>query len=90
MVFVVSPHRRKLLEALTQAFADDVNVSVVLDKRATSRRRTSTDRPTRERRRYDRREHHLAELELRERGWTMIQLLDQPSLVTTASSSSNP
>jgi len=75
VIFVVSPHRKKLRDALVKAFEDDANVSVVLDKRATSRRRGSTDPPTRERRRYDRREHHLAEVELRERGWTMIQVL---------------
>jgi hypothetical protein len=75
VIFVVSPHRRKLLDALSQAFEDDVNVSVVMDKRVRSRRGKGAEPPSRERRRYDRREHHLADLELRERGWTMIQLL---------------
>lgn len=75
MIFVVSPHRKKLRDALAKAFEDDANVSVVLDKRVTSRRRTAKETPARERRRYDRRERHLAEVELRERGWTMIQVL---------------
>ncbi len=75
MIFVVSPHRKKLHDALLQAFADDVNVMVVMDKRVRPRRGKASEAPARERRRYDRREHHLADVELRERGWTIVQLL---------------
>jgi hypothetical protein len=75
VIFVVAPHRKKLHDALSQAFADDVNVTVVMDKRVRPRRGKAADAPARERRRYDRREHHLADVELRERGWTMVQLL---------------
>lgn len=75
VVFVVSPHRRELLDALTRAFQSDRHVKVVQDQRVDHRRHASDPTPDRERRRYDRREHHLADVELRERGWTMVQLL---------------
>ena len=75
IVFVVARHRRKLFEALSQAFANDANVSVILDQRTAHRRRPPAQSPGQERRRFDRRERHVADIELRERGWTMIQLL---------------
>jgi hypothetical protein len=75
VVFVVSPRRPELLDALAKAFQNDASVSVVLDQRVGHRRHASGPAPDRERRRYDRRERHLNDGELRERGWTMVQLL---------------
>jgi hypothetical protein len=76
IVFVVSRHRGELFEALKQAFAAERNVSVVLDQRTGRRRRpTESEGPGEERRRFDRRERHVSDIELRQRGWTMIQLL---------------
>ncbi len=74
IVFVVARHRRELFEALKQAFAGEPNVSVLLDRRVEHRRRGPGAVP-KERRRFDRRERHIADIELRARGWTMIQLL---------------
>jgi hypothetical protein len=75
VVFVVSPHRSELFDALGKAFQNDASVNVVLDRRVEHRRHASGPAPVRERRRYDRRERHLADVELRQRGWTMVQLL---------------
>ena len=73
VVFVVSPARAELLDALTRAFKDDRHVNVVRDQRVESRRHGVDPAPDRERRRYDRREHHLADVQLRERGWPRVQ-----------------
>ena len=74
-MFIVAPDRRDLFEALKQAFAGEPNVSVRLDQRLGHRRRGSVAAgPGKERRRFDRRERHVWEIELRQRGWTMIQL----------------
>lgn len=76
IVFVVARHRHELFEALKQAFASEPNVSVVLDQRTGPRRRyTDSEDPGQERRRFERRERHVSDIELRQRGWTMIQLL---------------
>ncbi len=75
IVFIVARHRHELFEALKQAFAGEPNVSVVLDQRVDHRRRQPGATPSgKERRRFDRRERHVSDVELRERGWTMIQL----------------
>ena len=74
IVFVVSPHRRELFDALTAAFEKDDGVRVVEDRRTGPRRHASATAPERERRRYDRREHHMADVDLRERGWAVVQL----------------
>ena len=75
IVFVVARHRLDLFDALTQAFAHEPSVSVILDQRVGPRRRQPAAASGKERRRFDRRERHVSAIELRERGWTMIQLL---------------
>ena len=75
IVFIVARHRRELFEALKQVFAGEPNVSVLLDKRVEHRRHPPGAAASgKERRRFDRRERHVSDIELRERGWTMIQL----------------
>lgn len=73
LVFVVRLSRADLYEALAKTFSDEPGVTVLLDRRALPRRRDDLPHPA-ERRRADRRLRALADLELKERGWTLIRV----------------
>ena len=73
MLFMVSPVKRELFDALTGAFASERGVDVIVDRRIHDRRRA--DSPHRgERRRAGRRERPIEDAEIREYGWTVVRL----------------
>jgi hypothetical protein len=73
MLFIVSPAKGELFDALTRAFAAERGVDVIVDRRVHERRRA--DRPHGlERRRAGRRQRPIEDAEIREYGWTVVRL----------------
>ena len=76
-IFVVSRAHRELFEYLSQQFADDKNVKVILDRRVGERRLEATRREEGERRaRSNRRTRPSVDEELRFRSHSVITLPD--------------
>ena len=76
-IFVVARAHPDLFEFLLKQFADDANVSVVLDRRTAHRRLHSGEIPVDgERRRADRRSRPAIDEELRSRSHAIITLPD--------------
>lgn len=73
LVFVIRQNRTKLYETLTSAFAVEPRVEVILDRRRTSRRREGSGHHP-ERRRWDRRMRPAIDVEVRERGWSVVRI----------------
>jgi hypothetical protein len=73
MLFIVSPAKRELFEALTGTFASERGVDVIVDRRAHERRR-GDDAHMAERRRAGRRQRPIEDAELHEYGWTVVRL----------------
>ena len=74
-LFIVSRQCRDLYAYLTERFATDDAVEVILDRRVLERRR-SPDSPTLERRRADRRRRPEVEEELQTRSHAILTLPD--------------
>jgi hypothetical protein len=73
LLFVVSRHTPTEYLHLKRIFADDDQVTVILDRRSGDRRGTvSTGDP--ERRQADRRSQPLIDDRLRRQGWVMVRL----------------
>ncbi|MGH7392879.1 MAG: hypothetical protein ACREM3_26015 [Candidatus Rokuibacteriota bacterium] len=74
VVFVVRADRTELYEALRAAFARELDVEVLVDRRAvpTRRRRGGSHEP--DRRRFDRRLRPQVDGELKQRGWAVVRL----------------
>jgi len=74
LLFVVSRRQPDLYEYLVQQFGDEPDVTVLLDRRITERRRTVAPRPSDdERRRADRRRNNDAAYELLTMGYTSVR-----------------
>jgi hypothetical protein len=79
VVLIVALHQPELYAELKRAFAEEVGVEVVLDRRA-SDRRAGSNRPTVERRRGDRRTGSSVDDRVRTIGWALVRLgLDKTS-----------
>jgi hypothetical protein len=70
LVFIVSRHRPKLHEYLQQEFADNAEVTVIVDRRLSKRRLQEVDRSP-DRRQTDRRQA-LVDERLRSMGWAIV------------------
>lgn len=73
LLFIVVPDRRPLYDALRTVLGGERGVDVILDRRTVKRRQREAPHPV-ERRRYARRTRYTEEVELRERGWTVVRL----------------
>ena len=73
MLFIVSPAKRDLFDALTGAFASERGVDVIVDRRTFDRRHGDDPHGT-ERRRAGRRQRPIEDAEIREYGWTVVRL----------------
>ena len=73
MLFIVSPAKRDLAEALRAAFVSERGVDVIVDRRIRERRRADRPHPV-ERRRTGRRGRPVEDTEVREYGWTVIRM----------------
>jgi len=73
MLFIVSPAKRVLFDALTGALAPERGVDVIVDRRLHDRRH-GDDAHGGERRRAGRRQRPIEDAEIREYGWTVVRL----------------
>ncbi len=74
IVFVVRADRTDLYEALRSAFARELDVEVLVDRRTlpTRRRRAASHEP--DRRRFDRRLRPNVNGEVKQRGWAVVRV----------------
>jgi hypothetical protein len=73
LIFIVRADRTDLYQALRAAFARELEVEVVLERRSgVNRRQHSLPHPT-ERRGVDRRARPAVDAEIRERGWSLVR-----------------
>lgn len=75
IVFVVRADRIELYEALRAAFARELDVEVLIDRRSTSTRRRHAATHEPDRRRFDRRLRPQTDGEVKTRGWTVVRVL---------------
>jgi hypothetical protein len=73
LLFIVSTERRPLYDGLRMVLGGERGVDVILDRREYRRRQHEQPHPL-ERRRYARRVRPHEDLEIHERGWTVIRL----------------
>jgi hypothetical protein len=75
IVFVVRGDRLELYEALRAAFARELDVEVLIDRRGTPTRRRHATTHDPDRRRFDRRLRPQTDGEVKTRGWTVVRVL---------------
>lgn len=73
IVFVVRADRVDLYEALRAAFARELDVEVLVDRRSMSTRRRHALGHEPDRRRFDRRLRPHVDSEIKQRGWTVVR-----------------
>lgn len=73
VVFIIRPDRLDLFDALARAFAGEVRVEVILERRVGPRRKGDVGHPA-ERRRWDRRRRPRVNRDIRERGWSVVRI----------------
>lgn len=74
VVFVVRADRTELYEALRKAFARELDVEVLVDRRALPTRRRRAARHEPDRRRFDRRLRLQVDGEIKQRGWAVVRV----------------
>ncbi len=75
LLFVIRHDRTDLYKALVSAFGGEPHVEVILDRRRMIRRREGSGHRL-ERRRWDRRIRPAVDVEIRERGWSVVRIPD--------------
>lgn len=74
IVFIVRADRTELYEALRTAFARELDVEVLVDRRGTPTRRRHAMGHEPDRRRFDRRLRPQTDGEVKTRGWTVVRV----------------